>query len=290
MDLTKSQKEYREIVDDVVKRPGNVGYGFAKAEITSDGKLRSLWAKPCTFEQSLVTAFHLEYELFEAISGKQKVDDLPSRRLIEDVTKPHGGLALSGLGRMGLMSVQSAVVLAPPGEEERVLVAKRSDSVSYCPAHWHLIPCGYFEMFEQVHDPATIKENFNPVHAVMREYLEELFDLDDEINAQTRISSYIDEHDLVLRVRDAIDNGDAEFQFLGLVLDLVTLTQKLSFALVVRDRGIIERAEFRANFETKSLQAWSTSHFAERGRNKLWMPESVGLWDLLSRSGLLSVD
>lgn len=286
--FTKNQKIFLKKISSVVKRPKNLGYQLESINFNEHNEFISFTAKPCYFIQTLSTCFSLEYEIYKQYRTRNKDLQLFER------TALHAGydkkeIFSSGLNRHSMLSVQALVQYKDHvSGEYKVIISKRSNKVSYSPGTWQFIPCGYFEVFESVDSKIAIESNFSSLLAIFRELLEEVFNEEEFVdNVDGSPTQNILSHDVSKYVLDMLNKRMIEFVFLGTVLDVVTLTHKLSFALVIHDESF-SKYKFKPNFETKDMHLLPISKIESAlAEDDFFMPESAGLLRLASDSGVL---
>jgi len=282
------QKEFLSVLGNTVTRPESIAYALRELLFDEKGCLTGYWAKACTFKLALTTSFVLEYELVKAFSkrkslrkaqqlGRSELELLPMRRAIHGQS-PKEDVFVSGVNRFPILSVQMMVLFKSHIDNKyRTFIIKRSDRVSYGPRTWQFIPCGYFEMFEPQANKYSVRSNFDSRLAIFREMLEELLGKADFIeNANGVPADNIMNDDNIKFLIDAIENERAHFRWLGAILDLVTLTHKLSFLLVIDDPAFSTRY-FEPNFEARHLQIFLLEQIGDVIGSDLLLPESAGL-------------
>lgn len=283
--LTTSQKVFLKKIDSVVKRPQSIGYAIDTIHFDNEGYFESFTSKPCTFIQTLTTCFSLEYEVYKQFLKARSRDALEISLPERDAM--HQGLPIehifnSGANRMAMLSVQSLVMFKNHTDEVyKTIIAKRSEKVSYSPNTWQFIPCGYFEQYDPGNSKFVIENNFDPVLAILRELLEELFNLEEFTqNDDGAPLQQITNHDVSLYLIEMLKDGRAEFIFLGSVFDIVTLTHKLSYLLIVDDIEF-SKSHFQPNFEIRNMQLVPIAEIVNLIEDDFLMPESAGLLNLV---------
>lgn len=285
------QSEFLSVLGATVMRPESIAYALRELLFDENGCLIGYWARICTFKLGLVTSFILEYELFKAFlrcdrKGTSPATKSDALRMLAIRTAIHGAgderaILCTGANRHAMLSVQMMILFRSHVDGTyRTFVIKRSDSVSYGPNTWQFVPCGYFEMFESHVSKYSLKSNFDSRLAVFREMLEELFGKTEFIENPNGIPADDIMNDLNIRfVTDAIEDGSAHFRWLGTVLDLVTLTHKLSYLLVIDD-PVFSKRHFEPNFEATHLQIVRIEQMSDVVESDLFLPESAGLLQL----------
>ena len=283
------KKKFLRIISCVVKRPNNIGYAIKNMKFDENGMFKSFTAYPCTFRDTLITCFYLEYEIYrDYLKNKNKKEnklkDVKVR--LKERSLVHSGYSedeifRTGKNRNAMLSVQALIVFKSHIDREyKTILIKRSTNVSYAPNTWQIIPCGYFETYEKSNTEYTIKNNFDPTLAILREFLEELFNFEEYIeNEDGRPIENITQNEYSLYILDKIEKRTASFIFLGSVLDVITLTHKLSYLLIVDDLEF-SKSQFHPNFESNDMQIVPMNEIDEMMKEDLFMPESAGLLSL----------
>ena len=268
MDLSPFQEQYPEykfIVYPNVHHPHLVGYYLDGYEFDEAGRIKGLKVSTHKYVENIYTSHILDYELYDVYKkthGDPKVTlkDFPLRQRI------HAGKTLkdvieNGVNRASLFSVQMAVISKNDEGEYEMAVMTRSENVAARPGFFQIAPAGGFELFDleaTVDDPderaRIINKNFDVRMAVMREYIEELFDGDDFDEAKgdddwNRLKD--DPH--FLEVKHLIETGKASFEFLGVAVDLMSLRPELSFMLLIDDPKYSKKHLFK-NCEAKRIE------------------------------------
>jgi hypothetical protein len=285
---TRLQKIYLKKLKQVIHRPNNVGYALDEIVFDETGKFKSFNCYPCTFKETIQSCFCLEYEIFKAFKkskGTLNIDkEILASQNMRNEYHSNGSIHktfTSAEGKDAMMSVQSLVIFKDHKTKTyKTIISKRSNKVSYAPNTWQFIPCGYFETYEISNIEYTIEKNFDPTLAILREFLEELFNVEEFIeNTTGKPVERITNHPLTVYLDNTIKQGKAEFIFLGSVLDVVTLTHKLSYLLIIDDEEFSQK-RFQPNFESKDMQLVEVSELHKLLHNQRLMPESAGLLKL----------
>lgn len=106
---------------------------------------------------------------------------------------------------------------------------------------------------EQIHTGDAIIENYSLRKAILREYLEEIFGIDDfkavdpVTNCET--TNNVLYHKEVQDIISMINSGKAKFELIGVAVDLVTLRHELSFILMIDDESYSSTKHFCPNDE-----------------------------------------
>jgi hypothetical protein len=251
----KYLNDYRQILKYSVRHPHLIGFMLDKYDFEESGKISKIHSKIGNYELNLYTSHILEYELYRAyqqVKDKKEYniwDYLPFRKYIHFGTETVNNdktvleeALITGDRRYSLFSVQCFVMFKDDTDNYSVLLMRRSEDpnkVSAKLGFYQFMPAGGFEMFEQdeTYDKDCIKRNYSLRKAIWREYLEEVFNKeefecvkDDENN----ISYYTILNDPEIKTLiKLIDEGKAQFNLLGVAVDLVTMRHEISFLLKI---------------------------------------------------------
>ena len=92
----------------------------------------------------------------------------------------------------------------------------------------------------------------------------------------------------IMEIEDMLHNGDAEFQFLGSVIDLAGLRHELSFVLVIHDETY-SKTQFLANEESKKGAIYNIPIQDLENRASIWKKihaPSAAMWYLFKQTQL----
>lgn len=255
MDLKPFQDQYpsyKYIVYPNVRHPHLVGYYLEGYNYDSEGNICGIKASTHKYVENIFSSHILDFEMYDVYT-KHRTDpsvtlgDFPLRSLI------HRGNTIkdvieNGASRASLFSVQMAVISPNSEGIYEMPVIHRSLDVAARPGFWQLPPAGGFELFDleaAVEDPderdRIIQKNFDVRMALMREYIEELFDGKDFDEATGNDDWNRIKYDSHFNAVDHyIAEGKAIFEFLGVTTDLISLRPELSFMLIIDDPRFTE--------------------------------------------------
>lgn len=262
-------KEYAEILKGSIRYPLLIGFMLDHYKFNDKKEITHIYPKLGNFGLNVYSSHILEYELFRAykkfkgqeVEISQLWDALPFRHYVHfaEGNKNNVEAALyTGAGRYSLFSVQCLVMFMDHNKQEYVsLLMKRSTDPQKIAAKlgfYQFFPAGGFELYEKerIHSVNTIIENYSLRKAILREYLEEVFGLEDfqsvnpENNKETTYT--ILNHSEVECILKMVEKGTASFELLGVAVDLVTLRHELSFILKIDDISYSKK-EFCPNEE-----------------------------------------
>jgi hypothetical protein len=241
------QRKYLKYLGDSVKRPKMKGFCTKEIFLSPDGLLNYISARATTYDQSLATSHILEWELYrfyERKNGKNaNIDtDLKMRAKYHGSSSPSSAI-LKPCNAFPLISVQALVIYKdykyPDNIEWKAVIAQRGKNVSVKPELWQMQPAGGFEVFghEQDDNNILLEQAFDIRTALLREYAEELYNVDEfSFCADGRDSSSILSEMHVSMLIELINKKSASFDFLGLVTDLTVLRHEVSFLIVIDDK------------------------------------------------------
>jgi hypothetical protein len=298
-DLTPSQDQYPEykyIVYPNLRHPHLVGYYLDGYEFDKNGKIKGVKASTHKYVENIFTSHILDYELYDVYKkthGDPNVTlkDFPLRQKI------HQGQTIKdviekGVNRASLFSVQMAVISKNDEGEYEMAVMTRSENVAARPGFFQIAPAGGFELFDleaTVEDPdertRIISKNFDVRMAVMREYIEELFDGADFDEAKGDDDwNRLKEDVHFQEVCHLIETGKASFEFLGVAVDLLSLRPELSFMLLIDDPDYAKQHLFR-NCEAKRIERMPLEDVADlMAHSAKVVTGSQGLFYLLGQN------
>jgi hypothetical protein len=295
--IDKSSRRFREILGENLMYPENSGYMLAELKLDQDNKVISVSAKAGDYGQNIDTSHILEYELTKVYSkSRDKVSKSSSNDLLRFFpirAKIHRGRTLAqvltqGTDRASLIGVQVFILFKDPDNDQyKTLLIERSDKVTIKPEYHQFIPSGGFEVWgDKKSSDITLEDNFSLKLALFREYLEEVFGIKDfELNAGGHPEINIINHEKTQLLLGEVTKQPDCFQFLGSVVDLVTLRHELSFILRI-DSPQFAAQTFYANHESKKLHIVSLDKLETRLQGKKLNQGSAALFHLASRHPL----
>lgn len=263
---TPFQKEYYSIVGKNIRRPRLEGYALEKIELI-DGVIRNFSARMTTYYNNIITSHILEYEIYclyaklkaknqlaENFDPQYLLNNLPIRQSIINSSDEDSHI-ISGNGRDSLLSVQLLIVFPDKDGKKKTVCIIRSKDVASKPNFLQIIPAGGFELYENesVVQEYHRKSNFDVRKTIFRELLEEVFGyVEMESNEQGNTSDNIFNDEIVGEIIGKIERKEANFDFVGVGIDLVTLRPELSFVLEFKDAYLSKK--FTGNHESLSLE------------------------------------
>jgi len=315
----KYYKEYKNLMENKnekykrVKRPKYPGYMLDKIQLSKENKVVYFTAWAGIYEQNVYTSHILEYELYVMYKKYKNITPDYYHKIKNELTirnKIHFGKETfdgqfmfdafsTGCNRASLLGVQLIVLFKDKDKQYKFIIMERSKDVAARPGFYQFPPSGGFEVHKWDNEWDTrkreniIKENFSIEHAIFREYLEEVFGVENYVSGESSdATKEIDGEQQVKTIKSLIKNGTAKFEFLGITVELVTLRHELSFVLRIEDSD-----EF-----TENIKFFKTNH-EHKGGKVLTIPKndineiiksetrlinegSAGLWYLFSKSHL----
>lgn len=247
-DFDKSQKNYLKFLGDSVKRPKMKGFATDRLILDHNGKLEKIYAKTITYEQNLVTSHILEFELYKFYEKNKRQEaniekDLKYRSQYHGKQNPSLAI-LQPLQACPLISVQALIIYKdykdPRNISWKAVVAQRQKNVAVKPEVWQIQPAGGFEIYGDESDDNNIliEQGFDIKNALLREYAEELYNIEEFIFCSDgRDSNSILTESHVSALLNLITQNKATFEFLGIVTDLSVLRHEASFLIVIDDEN-----------------------------------------------------
>lgn len=291
IDQNRTCKQYRKLVSPNIHRPKMQGFMLENFR-WENNRITGVKAWTGTYEQNVYTSHVLEYELYLAYRKQKNGAPLPALPLRDAIQAGHTAQEVlqTGCNRASLLGVQLLIVFknAKDGSYQ-VLTIKRSEDVAARPGFYQFVPSGGFEVYENSdeHDILELRENYNVLWAIYREYMEELIlgkENDYEYGQGGETVSKIEREGAVKEISRMIQAGTAQFVFLGSVIDLCGLRHELSFALKIDDPSYSELT-FRSNSESKKINRYTLEELQYLDCTKI-NPASAGLWHLFQNSSL----
>ncbi|WP_024873593.1 hypothetical protein [Tolumonas lignilytica] len=243
----KHQKKYLKFLGGSVKRPKMKGFATDELILDANGKVKNILAKTITYEQNLVTSHILEFELYKYYEKNNK-KEINIEKDLKYRTKYHGNkhpslAILKPSDACPLISVQALIIYKDYKEPENIswkaIIAQRQKNVAVKPDIWQIQPAGGFEIFgdESDDNKILIEQGFDIKNAVLREYAEELYNIEEfSFCNDGRDSNSILTENHVSTVLNLISKNKASFEFLGIITDLSVLRHEASFLIVIDDR------------------------------------------------------
>ena len=298
--------QYKKIVADSIKYPYLPGYMLDRYELDKNKRIKHIYVHLGTYQQNIYTSHILEYELFYAYTrtrgAKIDVDQvwkyLPFRKQIHH-NNSIPDILYSGINRYSLLGVQMFVMFYDRHQKEYVtLLLKRAQGVAAKPGYYQFIPSGGFEVYEKElnFNVAIIKEHFSLRKVIFREYLEEVFGLDEfkcgNLLKNTETTYKILNHPEIINLLDLIESQKASLELMGSAADLIGLRHELSFVLRVDDENFSNKVfspndEFTHNESCSSRIRIKLSQIEKllEGKHNI-NPTSAALYAMVKQSKL----
>jgi len=171
----------------------------------------------------MATCAALDQELKDAADSK--LLRVPSRSQLHRHL-PADQAMINGSGRSAAIGVACLTIFNHEGTYKAIL-ARRSAQAATDPLHFHVLPAFIFQPSdEHGHFP----EEWSVEHQVYREYLEELFGMDEV--APDRYD-YFYEHPAMQHLQNLIAAGEAELYLTGIAINLLTLRPEICVLLLI---------------------------------------------------------
>ena len=308
-------REYSYVLEGKILYPDRPGYMLDQIHLNDEGVVDRFSAHVGTFAENVYSCHVLEYELYRAYLQYEKarrrgtvasywLNMMPRMEIRNKIHADVDGVRkseypkkmarslLSGFGRHSLLSVQMLVVVKSRSSGMyEVKLAQRSSKVVISPNIYQFIPAGGFEILndsdDDQYDDKELSENFSPGCAVFREFLEELFNVP-EFNGGGfgSVADRVLKDPRIRKINCMLNNGTAEMQFLGSVMDLRGLRHELSFVLVIHDPDYSE-IQFLGNEECKKGRVLSIPIGKFDDEKAIWNNlhgPSAAMWGLFKQT------
>ena len=292
--------EFKKVVGPNIHFPDLYGFTNVGIIFDDDDKVVGFKAKPRTYKETVYSGHILHYELWKAYQKTEgrrlaTLDDLPMRKKIHGERTSQEVLT-SGCDRSSLCDVVIAVLAYDEIENDYdIALATRSLNVACYPGYLSIVPSGGFELYEleDKQNSIVIKQNFKVIAALYREYIEELFgdtEFDQATGNDDMKRLYRNQH--VKDLKEGINKGKFLLEFLGVVIDLLSLRPTLSFVLRIDDPEFLFSNEIKKNDENVDIRFVSLCNLEdvvkesfEKNQSPL-MAESAGVYSLLKKNHL----
>ena len=313
---SRSQRAYYRMMKPVVSFPNSVGYMLKEIDLKGNFHFQAY----CDVYSENIKASHiLEYELFKlykkypryvlcperqqseakhrclylgADAAAFLLDLLPMRKKIHQKTADlPDGIFASGAGRKSLLSVQAIVLCKNHNGRYDVLRIRRSEHVDTKSGFIQFIPSGGFSALNSGLDFDTQYFNFSLLKAILREFLEECYGVEDFSGRKDESPEKVYVHPIIQKLL----SQNEEIRFVGTAMGLITLRQELCFVIILDDPSFSE--EIKQNEEAKNIiqfvptECLSDENFWTHGLGKDELTDemllnctSAALWNLVQNS------
>lgn len=273
--------------------------GFATREILLDeqGRITTLNAQATNYQQNLVTAHILEWELFKRYKKNTEItDEILAELKLRSAY--HGGQSplqavLKPCDAFPLISVQALVIYNdykdPNNVVWKAIVAQRQKNVAIKPELWQIQPAGGFEVYGHEDDDLDIqlRQGFDLRAALFREYAEEIYNVEEfSFRSDGRDSGSIFSEPHIAHLIKLIHANKASMDFLGIITDLTILRHELSFLIVIDDPDYSGHPILGSS-EAKNIFSLSMSDLKTTFSTQKVHSSSAGLLQLAIESGRL---
>ena len=227
------------------------GATYALKHIGTPGGNIRIDSKPGRYFQSLVTSEACDMELMVALSTQPDesipLSSLPRRAWVHQKAADP---VLDGSGRSAALSVATVILTATKNGDYAVLLTPRSGEVATHKFFNHVAPSGILSPLDV--DLASLHEEFSVRRNILREYLEELYSIE-EYEVGTKPSHEIENEPEILRLKALIESGHASIYYTGVSVNLLTLRPEICTLLLIRDPNWIATESIEAE---KSGRPW----------------------------------
>jgi len=210
---------------------------FAMRKIDSGTDRLALQCYRGTYFDAIDSSESLEWELLSAIPAlKSSMEgDLTSfdrtlslrKALHRDVSDP----VMSGDGRCAGIGISTLIAYQDDDELKLMLKKRSSTTVASHPGGIHVIPSGMFQQFSD-----EVDKEFSIVHTVLREYLEEVFNVPESDYFGAPAQSFYGDSRIEYLL-SLIDDGKAGLYLSGIAVNLLTLRPEVCTLLWIRDEA-----------------------------------------------------
>ncbi len=175
----------------------------------------------------LATCASLENELRDAL--EQGWMRAPSRAQYHRHVEPQEAI-LRGIGRSSAIGIGTLTVFNDNGTYKTIL-ARRSDKTAFDSGMYHVLPAMMFQ--PTTPDFRHPEHEWSIKHQIMREVLEEMFDMPEQLDPDQWDFFY--QHPAMVYLQDLMATGKAQLYVTGLILNMLTLRPEVSTLLLIRD-------------------------------------------------------
>ena len=180
----------------------------------------------------LATCAALEHELREAVAeGRLRA---PLRTKYHCQVDARDSLH-QGTGRSAAIGIGTLTVFNDAGVYKAML-ARRSNKTAIDSGFFHVLPA---MMFGPTTTNFADPREWSVKHQVLREVLEELFNMPEERDPQAW--DFFHRHPALLHLQDLMDAGSAKLYLTGVIINLLTLRPEISTLLLIHDPGWYKR-------------------------------------------------
>lgn len=174
----------------------------------------------------LATCAALEHELRAALAdGWMRA---PLRTTYHRQVDPREAL-LRGSQRSAAIGIGTLTVFNDAGTYKAML-ARRSEMTAFDSGLFHVLPA---MMFGPTTASFAHRQEWSITHQVLREVLEELFNMPEETTPESWDFFY--QHPALVYLRSLLEAGAAQLYLTGVILNLLTLRPEISTLLFIRD-------------------------------------------------------
>lgn len=297
LQITRVQKRYLRLLGDTVKRPKMKGFATREILLDEQGRITTLNAQATNYQQNLVTAHILEWELFKRYKKNTEItDEILAELKLRSAY--HGGQSplqavLKPCDAFPLISVQALVIYNdykdPNNVVWKAIVAQRQKNVAIKPELWQIQPAGGFEVYGHEDDDLDIqlRQGFDLRAALFREYAEEIYNVEEfSFRSDGRDSGSIFSEPHIAHLIKLIHANKASMDFLGIITDLTILRHELSFLIVIDDPDYSGHPILGSS-EAKNIFSLSMSDLKTTFSTQKVHSSSAGLLQLAIESGRL---
>ncbi len=237
---------HREILDALTKKCeaiwDDATFSLASTGLDTHSRVSRINAYVGSYYKRLCSAGYLEYEILTAIHKLRRnitIKDLTARtKILSRFASPKECL-LHGGGVDAALATSTLVVYRRE-KTYWMFCAKRNSAVATHGGLFHVSPSG---MFQPITGTAqrNLKFEWNLMHNMWREYLEELFSVDEVGSAAGAVApDYFYQHPNLVFMRKLLKKKSVRFQPLHLVFDLLSHRPEICSLLLIDDESWYE--------------------------------------------------
>lgn len=213
----------------------------------TDGRLR-FHCKVGTYYHSLSTSEALEPEIMDPYSAWPDYDPEEAWPKLERRAWLHERVpdpVTDGSHRSAALGVSTLTIVRirrPEFDGYKMFLSPRSTTVATQRRRYHVIPSGMFQPFVGDGSPDALRAQFSVRTTVMREFVEELYGVEEFETGDGRV-----DHNAIFRRREArlltdlLERGDARLLYTGVAVNLLALRPEICTLLVIDDPGWYEQ-------------------------------------------------
>lgn len=195
---------------------------------------------------NVLTQDVLEWETNKALADASGIDAIKLHR--RDLIDNHVNPLTDGSSRCAALAFSVLFVFKRSGSYY-TLVRRRLKGIPIAPEQYHVLPSA---MFEAACGDTDVEYSIE--HNVLRELLEEVYDVDEVCEPNQTLADFIFGIDPVPTLMKLLGNNQAELSATGLCVNLLTLRPEITAVLVVHDEYFVRQKRMALNWEWHDLE------------------------------------